>query len=138
MRAAEVWAAKTALATHWESASREEESKVGPARRDSEYAVHVRIFTSYFKILTFTYYYIFIVTLNCGEMSSENCTYFEGRNIMPGGCEAQICPCNNNICQVSISKNIICLICFTLCIVCPAQVRLRNLRHSWTFYTSYR
>ncbi len=33
-------------------------------------------------------------------MSSENCTYFNSVNVMTGGCQATICPCNDNICQV--------------------------------------
>ncbi len=43
-----------------------------------------------------------LVSLNCGDTSGENCTYFEGTNIVPGSCKAEICPCNNNICQVII------------------------------------
>ena len=43
-----------------------------------------------------------LVTLRCGGSSSENCTYFESSGTAAtGACRAQICPCSNNICQVS-------------------------------------
>ncbi len=41
------------------------------------------------------------VTLTCGGTSSENCTYFDSSSPVAGGCSVTICPCNNNICQVS-------------------------------------
>ncbi len=50
--------------------------------------------------------FILTVTINCGEMSNENCTYFESNSPMPGGCSAKICPCNNNICQVIINYTV--------------------------------
>ena len=47
-------------------------------------------------------YFLLIVTLRCGGSSSENCTYFESSGTAStGACRAQICPCSNNICQVS-------------------------------------
>ena len=41
------------------------------------------------------------VTLDCGETSSENCTYFESSSPTAGTCKVDICPCSDNICQVS-------------------------------------
>lgn len=46
--------------------------------------------------------YLSSVSISCGSMSNENCTYFESsNNINTGMCRATICPCNNNICQVN-------------------------------------
>ncbi len=44
---------------------------------------------------------IYLVDINCGAMSNENCTYFESNSPTAGGCTATICPCNNDICQVN-------------------------------------
>ncbi len=41
------------------------------------------------------------VSISCGGMSNENCTYFNSNdNVQAGSCQATICPCNNDICQV--------------------------------------
>ncbi len=42
------------------------------------------------------------VTSTCGEMSSENCTYFDssGGTVSAGACSLVICPCGQGICQV--------------------------------------
>ena len=41
------------------------------------------------------------VSLGCGGMSSENCTYFtSGTGISAGQCRLTICRCDSNICQV--------------------------------------
>jgi len=45
-----------------------------------------------------------LVTMGCGQTSVENCTYFDSNNVAAGGCSATICPCGNNICQVSQKK----------------------------------
>ena len=47
-----------------------------------------------------TVFHLYAVSVNCGGMSSENCTYFDSDTTMAGGCQATICPCNDNICQV--------------------------------------
>ena len=41
-------------------------------------------------------------TLGCGDRSNENCTYFDSDAATAGACEATICPCNDNICQVPL------------------------------------
>lgn len=43
-----------------------------------------------------------IFTINCGEMTNENCTYFESSGATAGSCQAEICPCNDNICQLRL------------------------------------
>ncbi len=42
------------------------------------------------------------VTLDCGQTSSENCTYFESTSPTAGSCIASVCPCNDNICQLRL------------------------------------
>ncbi len=37
-------------------------------------------------------------------MSNENCTYFNGAGLMAGACQATICPCSDNICQVKCNN----------------------------------
>jgi len=45
-------------------------------------------------------------SLSCGGSSSENCTYFESANtVAEGGCSAQICRCNSNVCQIRLDFN---------------------------------
>ncbi len=46
----------------------------------------------------------FAVTLNCGGMTNENCTYFNSETIQAGSCKATVCPCNDNICQVTSTE----------------------------------
>ncbi len=42
------------------------------------------------------------VSVGCGEMSSENCTYFNSEAVVQAGaCRATICPCGSDICQAS-------------------------------------
>ena len=43
-----------------------------------------------------------IVELNCGQTSSENCTYFVSSGSETGACKITICPCNDNICQLRL------------------------------------
>ncbi len=76
---------------------------------DTESAVHVRHLLHHLcskqslnMIYTLNVIFIYIpVTLTCGEVSSENCTYFESSSPVAGACTVTICPCNNDICQVS-------------------------------------
>ena len=42
----------------------------------------------------------FLVSLGCGSINSENCTYFEVSGANDGDCSAKICKCSNDICQV--------------------------------------
>ncbi len=46
------------------------------------------------------------VTLNCGETTNENCTYFDSSGITAGSCSASVCPCADNICQVGEGRNL--------------------------------
>ncbi len=76
--------------------------------------------------------FFFEVTLSCGGMSSENCTYFNSVNVMAGGCQATICPCNDNICQVEKVQHVKLqnrhvLICFA-----TVETRLPVLFHHGT------
>ncbi len=58
-------------------------------------------------------------------MSTENCTYFESEGVREGGCEVEICPCNNNICQVVANWNIrFSLLCKIIDKYCILQLRL--------------
>eukprot|EP00095_Tigriopus_kingsejongensis_P008922 maker-scaffold279_size225217-snap-gene-1.24 protein:Tk08922 transcript:maker-scaffold279_size225217-snap-gene-1.24-mRNA-1 annotation:"hypothetical protein DAPPUDRAFT_311633" len=41
-------------------------------------------------------------TLNCGSTLAENCTYFESTGGEVGACQATICPCSDNICQLRL------------------------------------
>ena len=44
-----------------------------------------------------------LVTLTCGGMSSENCTYFQSSaTVAAGQCRVRICPCDSNICQLRL------------------------------------
>ncbi len=38
--------------------------------------------------------------MNCGDVTTENCTYFDSSSPRAGACSVMICPCNDNICQV--------------------------------------
>ena len=38
----------------------------------------------------------------CGQISSENCTYFQSSGTEVGQCRLKICPCNDNICQLRL------------------------------------
>ncbi len=40
------------------------------------------------------------VSVGCGSISNENCTYFTVLGASSGSCSARICPCSGNICQV--------------------------------------
>ncbi len=42
----------------------------------------------------------FTVTLDCGGISSENCTHFDSASPAAGECSVTICPCRGDICQV--------------------------------------
>ena len=42
------------------------------------------------------------VQLNCGQSSSENCTYFQSSGSEVGQCRIKICPCSDNICQLRL------------------------------------
>ncbi len=49
--------------------------------------------------------FLLIETLGCGDVTAENCTYFDSDSTTAsGGCTATICPCNDNICQVGVFK----------------------------------
>ena len=43
-----------------------------------------------------------LVTLSCGGISSENCTYFQSSGQEVGQCRIKICPCSDNICQLRL------------------------------------
>jgi len=43
-----------------------------------------------------------VFTLGCGGAASENCTYFESSGTNSGACNAKICKCNTNICQIRL------------------------------------
>ena len=45
---------------------------------------------------------IIAVQLSCGQMSSENCTYFQSSGSEVGQCRIKICPCSDNICQLRL------------------------------------
>ena len=44
----------------------------------------------------------FSVTVRCGAVSSENCTYFESSGSEVGGCGVKICRCDANVCQLRL------------------------------------
>ena len=50
--------------------------------------------------ITFDSLICFLVSINCGARSSQNCTYFESSGVTAGNCRATICPCSDTICQV--------------------------------------
>ncbi len=54
------------------------------------------------ELYTFQPISFLVVVSNCGESSNENCTHFESDNPTPGACRAEICPCNDNICQLRL------------------------------------
>jgi len=41
-------------------------------------------------------------TVGCGQMSSENCTYFTSTGSEGGTCRVSICKCSSNICQLRL------------------------------------
>jgi len=44
-----------------------------------------------------------IFSIGCGGSSSQNCTYFESSGTPSAGqCSAEVCQCNNNICQMRL------------------------------------
>merc|ERR550532_1615270 len=44
-----------------------------------------------------------IFSIGCGGSASQNCTYFESSGTPSAGqCSAQVCQCNNNICQMRL------------------------------------
>ena len=43
--------------------------------------------------------FVFLIA-GCGSVSSENCTYFEVNGANSGDCNARICKCSSDICQV--------------------------------------
>ena len=45
----------------------------------------------------------FSVTLGCGSITTENCTYFESATtVNTGACRAKICKADSNICQIRL------------------------------------
>ncbi len=42
------------------------------------------------------------VSVGCGGVSSENCTYFDVGGAPNGACSATICPCSTGICQLRL------------------------------------
>ncbi len=65
----------------------------------------------------------FLVTVGCGASSSENCTYFDSSSPVAGTCNMEICPCGDNICQVTVflgTKFILHIICTFI----PIKIRL--------------
>lgn len=87
------------------SATQEEEPALELAHLVMEFVVSViRQELWHWKQAVSLYY--FLVNLNCGQMSSENCTYFQSSTTVAAGqCAVTICPCNSNICQVQKSTN---------------------------------
>ncbi len=97
----------TALATRSRSARTRAAPTGDLARRDSESAARVRNPNSKLAQTDHVKYYsvrYISVAINCGQSSSENCTYFESSSPTAGVCMAKICPCGDNICQVKKSQ----------------------------------
>ncbi len=42
------------------------------------------------------------MTINCGGIASENCTYFDSSGVTSGACVAKVCPCADDICQMRL------------------------------------
>ena len=59
--------------------------------------MHFRMLNKHLFLILF----ILLVTLGCGSVSSENCSYFELNPVVQssGPCAAQICK-QNGVCQV--------------------------------------
>ncbi len=79
--------------------------------------------------------YFILVTISCGQMSSENCTYFDSSDIADvtdGCCVAEICPCGDHICQVPM-KNIQCQV---YCVVCTIY-RIQCCTYMVLFSSNY-
>lgn len=43
-----------------------------------------------------------IFSMGCGDSIAENGTYFESSSTVVGQCNLQVCPCNENICQLRL------------------------------------
>ena len=43
-----------------------------------------------------------LVTLGCGQTSTENCSYFQSVGGEIGECRVKICPCREHICQLRL------------------------------------
>ena len=87
------------------------------------------------------YYNIFLVNMNCGAMSNENCTYFEASGDQIGACTASICKCDSNICQVILRH---CIpvqeqkkILYWICLNTAAQIGLQSVCHHWPLHFKY-
>ncbi len=76
---------------------------------DLEFVAQVIVYGFFFKKNLFSHvnrlFKFILVTLNCGGVSNENCTYFDSSGPMAGGCSAKVCPCGDNICQMRLDFN---------------------------------
>jgi len=43
-----------------------------------------------------------VFTVGCDAVKNENCTYFQSTGMPEGACNAKICPCASNICQLRL------------------------------------
>lgn len=43
-----------------------------------------------------------VVTMNCGGSQAENLTYFESNAQMTGACNAKVCKCASDVCQLRL------------------------------------
>jgi len=43
-----------------------------------------------------------VFTVGCASVKNENCTYFQSTGMPEGACNAKICPCASNICQLRL------------------------------------
>ena len=56
----------------------------------------------WFLLLLYLRTFSILVTLTCGQQSSENCSYFQSVGGEIGECRVKICPCREHICQLRL------------------------------------